>query len=218
MPTTDRDLIVLEPSLFRDHAWLGQRLVIGSASITGGVATFTLITPDLLAALVQRGHILMHDGVPFEIIEVYGADEALVAPIGPIMPANALAPKPPQRDEAPAFICTFSPQIQLAHHAALRLFGIEPGESVTPATPGTPGEQHIINESALTNLESLMALELIFAAAATPGPSSALLEKSEWYRKRAATERQHLHLHLDLNQDGRADAKRSSVSVPLVRG
>jgi hypothetical protein len=209
MPTTDRELIVLEPSLFRDHAWLGQRLVIGSASITGGVATFTLITPDLLAALVQRGHILMHDGVPFEIIEVYGADEALVAPIGPIMPANALAPKPPQRDEAPAFICTFSPQIQLAHHAALRLFGIE---------PGTPGEQHIINESALTNLESLMALELIFAAAATPGPSSALLEKSEWYRKRAATERQHLHLQLDLNQDGRADAKRSSVSVPLVRG
>ena len=215
MPTTDRDLIVLEPSLFRDHAWLGQRLVIGSASITGGVATFTLITPDLLAALVQRGHILMHDGVPFEIIEVYGADEALVAPIGPIMPANALAPKPPQRDEAPAFICTFSPQIQLAHHAALRLFGVEPG---TLTTLGTPIEPQITNPDVLTNLEALMALELIFAAAATPGPSSALLEKSEWYRKRAATERQHLHLHLDLNQDGRADAKRSSVSVPLVRG
>jgi hypothetical protein len=215
MPTTDRDLIVLEPSLFRDHAWLGQRLVIGSASITGGVATFTLITPDLLAALVQRGHILMHDGVPFEIIEVYGADEALVAPIGPIMPANALAPKPPQRDEAPAFICTFSPQIQLAHHAALRLFGVEPG---TLTTLGTPIEPQITNPDVLTNLEALMALELIFAAAATPGPSSALLEKSEWYRKRAATERQHLHLQLDLNQDGRADAKRSSVSVPLARG
>jgi hypothetical protein len=215
MPTTDRDLIVLEPSLFRDHAWLGQRLVIGSASITGGVATFTLITPDLLAALVQRGHILMHDGVPFEIIEVYGADEALVAPIGPIMPANAPAPKPPQRDEAPAFICTFSPQIQLAHHAALRLFGLEPSSDTTSSTPN---EQHILNPNALTNLEALMALELIFAAAATPGPSSALLEKSEWYRKRAATERQHLHLQLDLNQDGRADAKRSSVSVPLARG
>lgn len=209
MPTTDRDLIVLEPSLFRDHAWLGQRLVIGSASITGGVATFTLMTPDLLGALVQRGHILMHDGVPFEIIEVYGADEALVGPIGPIVPAGAPVPKPPQRDEAPAFICTFSPQIQIAHRAALRLFGIE---------AGGPGEARIVEERVLANLEALMALEMIFGAAASAGPGGVLLEKSEWYRRRAAMERQHLHLTLDLNQDGVADAKRSSVSVPLVRG
>ena len=209
MPTTDRDLILLEPALFRDHAWLGQRLVHGSASITGGVATFSLITPDLVSARVQPGHILMHDGVPFEIIEVFGIDEAQVAPISP---RGGASPKPPQRNQAPAFIATFSPQIQLAHHAALRRFGIEPGV-------GTPSEQQITNLDALSSLEAMMALEIIFAAAATPGPTNALLlEKSEWYRRRAAAERQHIHLQLDLNNDGHPDAKRSSTTIPLARG
>ncbi|MFG0260543.1 MAG: hypothetical protein ACF8LK_09355 [Phycisphaerales bacterium JB041] len=42
MFATDRDLLVLEPSLVRDIGWVGQRLARGSGDIAGTTLTMTV--------------------------------------------------------------------------------------------------------------------------------------------------------------------------------
>jgi hypothetical protein len=64
-----------------------------------------------------------------------------------------------------------------------------------------------------------MTLQLVFAAAAAPGqPGSALLSKSEWYRRAFNEERSRVRVEIDLDGDGRADVVRTPASFGLVRG
>jgi hypothetical protein len=81
MFTTDRDLLTLEPTLFRDISWLAQTLALGTGSLSGG--TLTLDDPLLAGIGVAAGHVVMVDRIPLEVLSITGD-----GPDAPLMSAR----------------------------------------------------------------------------------------------------------------------------------
>jgi hypothetical protein len=217
MFATDRDLLVLEPNLFRDVQWVGQRLVSGTGSISA--TTLTLASQDvgLDAAGVAAGHIVVVDGAPYEVLARLSASAATISRVRDDPDGAALTPSPVTGK--PVQVVTFRPQIAIVHGQVMRMLGIEPGE---PAEDGPPGEESITNPAALRTLEALGALHLTYAAAAGPGASGAWTSyewgRAQMYRERFAEERQRAAARIDLDGDGLPDATRRLNVVQFVRG
>lgn len=216
MFATDRDLLMLEPNLFRDVQWVGQRLVSGTGSISG--TTLTLASQDvgLDAAGVAAGHIVVVDGAPYEVLARLSASTATISRLRDDPDGAALTPSPVTGK--PVQVVTFRPQIAIVHWQVLRMLGIEP----EAAPQGQPGEESITNPAALRTLEALGALHLVYAAAAGPGAGDARTSY-EWgrmqiYRERFAAERQCAAARIDLDGDGLPDATRRLNVVQYVRG
>lgn len=212
MNARDRDLLLLEPALFRDLAWIGQRLVRGLGTIAGTTLTLTSRDNALDDAGVGPGHVLSYDNVGLEIVERLGPDTATVSrprddpgapPIPPAPSALALAVE----------IVTFGPQIAIVHAQVLRMLGIDPDHPGDGPAPDT-----ITNPRALVLAESLGALHLLYAGAAAPQRRDGhLSERAEMYRRRYAQERARAVVRLDLDGDGRADATRRLSIAQLSR-
>jgi hypothetical protein len=208
----DRDLLALEPILFRDITWASQRLVTGTATIAAGVLTFDEIDADCETAGVTAGGVVLIGTTPYEILEVLGPDELAISILRPsetgdplLMPDGAIATS--------TTIYTFAPQLEIIHRQVLRMLGIEPGATDTPT------ESDITNPAAIRRLESLGALHLIYSAAgALTAANSPLNARAELYRQRFNEERQRISIGLDLNADGQPDVVRKLNVVQFVRG
>lgn len=214
MTATDRDLLALEPNLFRDLGWLGQRPVSGIGSIAGTTLTLSSSDVGLDEAAIGPGHVVQVDQTPYEVIARLSATELTVSRLraagdGDVIPPTPVAGKP-------VAVYTFAPQIARAREAVLRLLGVDPGE---PAE-GVLTESSILDASGLRWLITLEALRLIFTGAATPGapggtdPASA---KAAMYQDRAAAERQRLTFEIDTDGDGQPDALRRPNTAYLHR-
>lgn len=206
----DRDLLVMEPLLWQEVAWVGQV----RARTTGSVLSGTLTTSSInLAALgVETGHIAIVDGVPMEILQRLSNTTATVSLVRattsmpPITPANVAS--------ASVVFSTFTPQLAVAHAQILRLAGIEP-----VGAPEGVTEDRITNPHDCTMLECLGALHLIYTAvAAACGAPADALERADAYRERFGTEMRRVVIQLDLDGDGLADARRTLGVAHLVRG
>lgn len=211
----DRDLIVLEPYLFRDMAWVAQRLVRGQASVTDGVLKFSTADADLQAIPVGSGSIAVVSGLALEVLEILTPERANVSRLR----ASAGDPAIPAPDvpEADAFIATFAPQVAMAHRQVMRLAGIEPDAPV-PAG-GRAGEAAVTNGGALALLEAYAALAAIFNGAATAaGALSSASRKADVYERLFQRERERAVVELDLDGDGRPDATRRFNVVQFLRG
>src|SRR5690606_33476452 len=95
--STDRDLLVLEPNLFRDAAWSALTRVSATDATVAG-ATLTSASSDFLAAGVAPGMIALVDGAALEVVEVLSSTELSVSrlrdgasdpPIPPLPVTNA---------------------------------------------------------------------------------------------------------------------------------
>lgn len=207
-------LLTLEPALFRDVAWVSQRLVLGTGSCTGTV--LTMASQDVLfdAAGVQAGNVVLVAGTAYEVIaRVSGtvltisrlrssADDALI-------PASGST-------GAEISVPTFAPQITMVHRQVLRMIGIEPD---VPEQEESIGVSAIVNPEALARVEALGTLHLVYAGASSAlGPESPLARKAEFYRQRFADERQRAVAMIDTDGDGRPDAVRRLNILALVRG
>ncbi|MBC7773542.1 MAG: hypothetical protein H7210_13685, partial [Pyrinomonadaceae bacterium] len=116
MFANDRDLLLLEPNLFRDLAWVGQRLLVTTGSVSGSV--LTLISGDFNSVGIGFGCVALYDATPTEITNIAAANAATVSliradPAGAIVPPLALGIKP-------VIVSTFRPQLALVHHQVLR--------------------------------------------------------------------------------------------------
>jgi hypothetical protein len=211
MFATDRDLLALEPSLFRDIAWTGQRLLSCSGDVAGTTLTITPSGADFAAAGIAPGHIALVNGTAYEVVEVLTGTTATISrlrtdPAGPVIP-------PDEGTGLPVSISTFAPQLRTVHDQLLRLLDIEPSD---PAA--LPNESSITNTRALILIESLTALHLIFtAAAALAAPGSTLWHRVAHYRQRITEERPHVAALLDLDSDGLPDATRRLSTFALLR-
>lgn len=208
----DRDLLILEPALFRDLAWAGQRLVKGVATIDGNSLTFDERDLPCDLASVSPGHVVTVAGVGYEIVEVLGDALLTISRVRTADSDDWLLPTPATAQ--PAYVATFDPQLRIAHAQILRMLDLAPG----PTDASAPGEGAITNPRNLTLLESLATLHLIYsAAAAVAGADSPADRRASRYRARFNDERARTTILLDLDNDGLADASRSLGSFSLRR-
>jgi hypothetical protein len=210
----DRDLLVLEPGLFREVLWTGQRLVSGSGNASG--TALTMSSQDVLfdAADVGDGNVVLVGGTAYEVIDRVSGTVLTISrlrgsPEGAAIPVTGAT-------GAEVIVATFGPQLATVHRQVLRMLGIEP--DVTPPE-GEPTEASIVNPGALARLEALGALHLVYSAAGSSlGIDSPPAQKSMLYRERFAAERQRVVALLDLDGDGRPDATRRLNVIQFLRG
>ncbi len=204
----DRDLLALEPNLFRDAAWAGQRVVSGVGDVAG--ETLTLLTQDVdfEGAGVGAGHVVVVSETVYEVVERLSATEARVSRLRPGRGGAVVAPTPVTNKGVA--VVTFGPQIAVVHAQVLRLLGLG-GDG--------PAEEAVTNPEDLVALEALGTLHLVYAAAAALAQrDSGLRARAEYYEERFMRERQGVGARVDLNGDGVPDAVRRPSLLYLYRG
>ena len=210
----DRDLLVLEPYLFRDFAWVGQRLARGSGAVGSGVLAMTTIDVELDVAQVAVGCVATFLGSSYEVAGSVTAMAALLSRVRPR--ANGSVIMVEDTPVVDVSFVSFRPQIAMVHRQVLRMAGIEP-DAPAPAH-GRLGEGAITNGAALVTLESLGALHLIHAAAASAaGTASPAMARAEMYRELFQEERRRAVVELDTDGDGLPDVMRRLNVSQFVR-
>lgn len=213
MFTTDRDLLTLEPTLFRDISWLAQTLALGTGSLAAG--TLMLDAPLLAGTGVSAGHVVMVDRVPLEVLSVSGGDTLTLSLLRPDPTGPQIVPI--DRASANVSIITFAPQRALTHRQLCAMLGIIP-TGTPPTTIDAVAESQIINPRGLTLVESLGALHLIYSsAAAALSDDSPQAQRARMYQQRFAQERWRTRAEIDLDNDGLADATRTLNISHLLR-
>jgi hypothetical protein len=215
MFATDRDLLILEPNLFRDVGWIGQRLIRGIGNISDGNIVLTNQDSTFEAAGVERGHVVLvgtpGEAVCYEVLERLSPTEVAASRLRAGLDLPAIPP--PATGSTTIEVWTFQPQIAQAHAQAMRMIGIEPGDQ-----GASPGAADITNVDAVREVETLGALYLVFAAAAGPEPGAySSAARAEMYRQRYAAARQRTEVQIDLDGDGKPDATRRFNMVQFVR-
>ncbi len=216
--STDRDLLALEPNLFRDIAWSAQtRLAANDASIS--TTTLTSASSDFLAARITPGMIALVDDAPLEIVEVVSSSQLTVSRLRDSVDDDPIAPLP--MSGASLRIATFGPQREIIHRQLLAALGLDPAptDEETPlGSGGRPDASQVVNTRDMALVESLGALHLILsAAAALVGESSTMWTRAALHRERFDHARRRLAARLDLNHDGVPDAQRYITIAHLTR-
>lgn len=213
MFATDRDLLVIEPGLMRDVAWIGQRLVRGTGSVSGTSLVLSERDNGLASQGVGAGHVARIGGNGFEIVGVSGEDTAEVSRLR--ASAGDAAIGLTAMSDVEVEVYTFAPQIADVHRRVLRMLGLSPAGE---AGEGEADESAVVNSADLVRLEALGALHLIYAgASAGQGKESAAGLRAELYRARFAAERGAVVARLDLDGDGLADVARRPGVGRFVR-
>ncbi len=213
MFATDRDLLVLEPSLVRDVGWAGQRLVKGTGDVAGTTLTMTSQDVGFELAEVGAGHVVVVGGVLYEVVGTIDNTKLTISRMRASVDGGLLPPS--ATTGAVVEVPTFLPQLAMVHGQVLRMLGIDPDE---PAGVGVVSEVSITNPGSFALFEALGALHLVFAAAAAlAGEGSPAAFKAGMYRERFAAERGRVAARIDTDGDGVADATRRPSVVQLIR-
>lgn len=208
---TDRDLLVLQPSLFREISYLSQTLLRGSMHVESGqlMQSGTLDFPSS----IQPGQVALVGDRPLEIVERSTSSSLTVSLTRAEPGGDVIAP--PDIADAPSSIVTFAPQIAIIHHQLLRMLGLDTAEQ--SIDPDAPSESAILNPRDLALVEAVGTLHLLYStAAAALSTDSPLAARAAYYRERFAHERWRARAIIDTDGDGRADAVRAMNTVRLT--
>ena len=218
MFATDRDLLILEPNLFRDAGVAGQRLVKGTCDISGTTLTLTAQDVNLAAANIGPGHVALVDGTPYEVLARLSSTTATISRIRPSS-ADPAQPPSPVTGKTVEF-WTFAPQIAVAHGLLLRMLGIDPED---PPAPNQVTEGSITNPASLSHIEALGAIYQAYAAATLTAPagpagwSHPIWSRAQMFRERFESARQLAAARIDTDGDGIPDATRRFNTLILAR-
>ncbi len=210
---TDRDLLVLEPNLFRDIAFLSQMLASGTDGAVSGTS-FTSALADFIAAGVAEGHVVSVNDLAVEVVQVVSSTELTISLLR-AHPGDAAVP-PPEGVALPYAVRSFLPQIEMMHRQVMRSAGIEPDGVGEPSDAATVDD--VLNGNEIALVEALGALESIFASAASMLADEPYLRlRAASYRDRFASARQRARVRLDRDGDGVVDVVRHLDVVQFVR-
>lgn len=213
MFSQDRDLMVYEPGLLRDVAWVGQRRLSATGSVSG--TTLTLASGSFADAQVQAGQVVLFDGVALEIVSVESATTATVSLLRADAGGGAVAPI--AASNRSVMVYDFSPQRAIVHRQVLAMLGID---SAGDGSDGINGidESMVTNPGALTRLECLGTLHLVYSGASAPGRGSDRFEQRVGlYLERYRRERESVVAMIDMDGDGIAEATRRANGFVLSR-
>jgi len=205
----DRDLLVIEPGLFREVVWNGQRILSGTGDLLG--VTLTLTSGTFLDGEIGAGHVILIDGLPMEVVSVQSATVATVSIMRGDVNSNIIPSN--QVSGAVVEVFTFRPQIEIVHRQILSMVGIDVDD------PDGLGDAAVTNPGAMVVLEALGALHLIYASAGAPGRGGeAFLDRAKLYQQRFSMQRGSVVALIDLDGDGIAETRRHPNSFVLTRG
>jgi len=206
--SSDRDLLIYEPTLFNDVPFVSQqRLSVNDAELSG--TTLSSITADFISAQVETGSVVLVDRRPFEVGQVVDDTTLQVS----LLRARTSDPLIPGDDGTglSLIVRTFSPQVSLVHDALLRMLGIDTPDSGLD-------EEAVVSLEAMARLESLGTLERIYSSAASlTGNNEGLLYKAGGYRRLFLDAAARHPIQIDVNGDGLPDEKRYLGLGRLVR-
>jgi hypothetical protein len=207
----DRDLLVLEPNLFRDVSWAGQQLLRTTGRISAGQLVLESGSFDPVRSI--PGLVATIGRTSVEIVGEPGGSEATISFVrstreGDVLPLS-------DTDVLDVVVSSFRPQIEIVHRHLLSMLGLATEDGLVP---GALTEAAVINWRELVPMESLGALHLIYSAAAAPsGSTSWMDQRVESFRRRFAEERWRTAAQIDTDADGVADATRRFNITRLQR-
>ena len=205
----DRDLVVLEPGLHKDVAWMGQRLIYTFGSLVG--TQLTIDSGSLIDAGIGPGYVIVFDGAVLEVVSVESATQATVSLMRADLSSNAIPGIDASNRRVEVY--GYGPQLEIVHRQVLGMIGIDVDD------PDGIGEAAVTNPGGLVRLEALGALHLIFAGAGAPGRNGLKFDqRAKMYRERFTAERERVVAMIDLDGDGIADVSRRPNSFVLERG
>ena len=209
--STDRDLLLIEPHVFRDVPLMSQQLLeITDASITG--TTLASATADFAAAQLDVGSVVLiqDSDTACEVIEVVNANTLSVSL--PRADPNTAAIPVGDGSGLTVVARTFAPQAAMAHGLLLRLTGMDHDveEEITA--------ESIVSTSVMAHLEALGTLELVYAAASTlTGDNDEVTAKATQYRQRFNQAFREARVLIDVDGDGVVDEERNFGLINLHR-
>ena len=208
--STDRDLLVLEPNVFRDVPFVSQqRLRVSDGAISG--TTLTSASADFAAAEVDAGSVVLVDNRPLEVVSRNDANTLTVSLARGSMAGAALPPG--DGTDLDVAMRTFAPQAALVHDTLLRLVGIDPDDP-----DAAIDEDAIVSLGLMARLEALGTLERVYSAAvAIAGDNESLLQKADQSRRAFHIALERANVLLDTDGDGHADTQRRPGLIRLVR-
>lgn len=211
MFSKDRDLVVHEPGLMRDVGWAGQRRLSVLGSVSG--TQLTLSSGSFIDVGVDAGHVVLFDGVMLEVVSIDGATLATVSLLRGDIAGGAIPPI--SASNRGVVVYDFSPQRAIVHQQILTMLGLD---AIGEVGHGFD-ESMVTNPSALTRLEALGTLHLVYAGASAPSQASdRYAQRAELYRHRYQRERESVVAMIDVDGDGIAEATRRPNVVVLSRG
>lgn len=199
----DRDLLVLEPRLFVDLVWIGQRRFAGTVATSGTVLIGA--AADFEAAGVEAGGVMTVGGASYEVIERLSPTQLRVSLVRGSKAEDPRAPGGAGGLSGAGSVVSFGPQLELVHRQLLAMAGLEDASGV-------------VNGSELVLVEALGALHLVYAAASAGSGRDSMAARAEMYCRRFAAERSRVRVAIDLDGDGRVDATRRLNASVVVRG
>ncbi|MEM1353378.1 MAG: hypothetical protein AAGC44_02095 [Planctomycetota bacterium] len=207
--STDRDLLVYEPTLFNDVPFAAQqRIEVYDADVVG--ATVQSVLADFEQAQVETGHVVLINRRPHEVLQRVD-DMTLTVSLLRDRTTDAAIPSG-DGQALPLVMRTFAPQAAVVRQSLLHMLGIDED------LPGSLTADAVTSPATMARLESLGTLERVYSsAAALTGNNEMLLYKADHYRRRLLTAASRLPVPIDTNGDGLPDEKRYLGLSRLVR-
>ena len=208
--TTDRDLLIREPSVFLDAGSVATSLL---SATDGSVAdtTLTSASSDFQAAGIDAGHVIVIGSQATEVVARVDPTNLDVS----LPRATVAEAKIPPGDGSTLSIDvrTFGRMIGEVEAWMLGALGIDPADPLLPLD-----ETAILNPQDIREVVALRTIAQAFAAAsALASTDASLADRAALYSQRAADVRRQTRAVLDLDADGIADAIRHIDVVSLQR-
>lgn len=208
--TTDRDLLIHEPSVFVDASSIATSLL---SAADGSVSGTRLTSPssDFQAAGIDAGHVIVIGNQATEVVARVDPTNLDVS-----LPRASLVEEsiPPGDGSTLGIdVRTFGRMIVEVEAWMLGALGIDSADPLLPLD-----ETAILNPQDIREAVALRTIAQAFAAASALDPTDAsLADRASLYSQRAADVRRQTRAVLDLDADGIADAIRHIDVVSLQR-
>ena len=208
--STDRDLLLYEPTLFNDLPWVSQQRLSGTdCEVTG--TTLTSASADFSSAQVDAGCVLLVNTTPVEVVQRIDAMTLTVSLLRTRTTDSVI--RPGDVSAASVVVRTFAPQAELFGASLLRMLGLNADDPDQPLDA-----EAVLSLSVMARLEALGTLERVYSsAAALTGDNDTLLFKAASYRRRFLEAASRSPIQIDTTGDGLANEKRYVGVSRLVR-
>ncbi len=121
--STDRDLLLLEPNVFRDVPFAAQQRLKRSDAVLAG-STLTSAGADFASAQVDPGSVVLVTGTAYEVLARTSATTLTISLLRASLTDEALPG--PAGSNLEVIVRSFEPQASLVHDVLLRMLGTGP--------------------------------------------------------------------------------------------